>query len=78
MLSVKTNRSIEDFKSDVVGGFNLIETVTIVGCVIVYAIIMMILILYSPIPKNIVCICTFSFNCISYCKNFFLRKMEWA
>lgn len=51
MLSVKTNRSIEDFKSDVVGGFNLKETVTIVGCVIVYSIIMMLLILYSPVPK---------------------------
>ena len=51
MLSVKTNRSIEDFKSDVAGGFDLKETITIVGCVIVYTIIMMLLILYSPIPK---------------------------
>ena len=51
MLSVKTNRSIEDFKSDVVGGFNLKETVTIVVCVFVYTIVMMLLILFSPMPK---------------------------
>lgn len=51
MLSVKTNRSIEDFKSDVVGGFDLKETVTIVVCVFVYTIVMMLLILFSPMPK---------------------------
>lgn len=51
MLSVNTNRSIEDFKSDVAGGFNLKETVTIVVCVFVYTIVMMLLILFSPMPK---------------------------
>ena len=51
MLSVKTNRNIEDFKSDVAGGFDLKETLTIGGSVVIYSVIIMVLILYSPIPK---------------------------
>lgn len=74
MLSVKTNRSIEDFKSDVVGGFNLIETVTIVGCVIVYAIIMMILILYSPIPKILCAYVPFPLIVYPIAKTFFKKN----
>jgi hypothetical protein len=51
MISVKTNRNIEDFKSDVAGGFDLKETVCIGGCVFVYAGIMLVLMLATPVPK---------------------------
>lgn len=74
MLSVKTNRSIEDFKSDVVGGFDLKETVTIVSCVIVYAIIMMILILYSPIPKVLCAYVPFPLIVYPIAKTFFKKN----
>lgn len=51
MISVKTNRNIENFKSDVAGGFDFKETVCIGGCVFVYAGIMLVLMLATPVPK---------------------------
>lgn len=51
MISVKTNRNIEDFKSDVAGGFDFKETVCISGCMIVYVGIMLTIMLATPVPK---------------------------
>lgn len=74
MLSVKTNRSIEDFKSDVVGGFNLKETITVVGCVILYTIVMMILILYTPIPKMLCAYVPFPLIVYPIARTFFKKN----
>lgn len=74
MLSVKTNRNIEDFKSDVVGGFDFKETVTIVSCIILYSVIMMFLILYSPVPKMLCPYVPFPLMVYPIAKTFFKKN----
>lgn len=50
MLSVKTNRDIEQYKSDVAGGFDIKETLFIALGVVIGIVIMLLLSFFTNIP----------------------------